>query len=204
MKPFLRYLALIALTVLISACASTVMPASQQANDQKMTWTQRENQTDQVRSWTISGALAMKAPQRGFTANLNWQQHRNIKNYKMSLYGPLGIGAVRITSSPSQVTLMRGNGETFKASSAQALMAKNLGWNIPVNNLYYWVRGLPAPGAASNKSFDKYHHLTRLQQSGWSIHFLRYTAVGKYDLPNKIIFRNRQLSGTLVISGWKI
>jgi|GEM_PF-167116 len=189
------------LASLLTACATT-QPASKPANNQTMTWQQRQHQLARVHTWRLSGALAMRLPHRAFSASLNWQQ-KSSRNYLINLFGPLGVGAVRITGTSRLVTLKESNGKTYQARSAQTLMQKNLGWAIPVNNLYFWVRGLPAPGASSHLTFDRYHHLTQLRQSGWRIRFSSYTAKGSYDLPNKIQFSSHNLSGTLIISRWQ-
>ena len=83
-------------------------------------------------------------------------------------------------------------------------MQQVLGWQLPVTNLYFWVRGLPAPNSSASTTFDPYHHLIELEQQGWQIQYERYTAIQGIDLPSKLRLKRGQLQVKIVISSWKL
>ncbi len=66
----------------------------------------------------------------------------------INLSGSLNIGSVVIIGQPNKVTLQRGNEAPISATTAEELMQRQLGWTLPIPSLWYWARGLPAPGPA--------------------------------------------------------
>ena len=155
-----------------------------------------------VSSWDISGAMAARSKAKSWSAALNWQQ-QGINNYRISLSGPLGGGTVLIERQGGMVTFRDGP-KSASSNSADDLLQKQTGIRLPVNNLYYWVRGLPAPGSAQGVERDNANHLIRLQQAGYSINYIGYTTVGNVALPSKIQLQGHGVAIKLVIKRWNI
>lgn len=198
MKPTAR-LALIP-AILLSACAPP-KPAMQEALNEVMPVQARKAQTAKVSTWELRGAMAANYQNKGFSASLNWLQ-KGPTNYQLRLLGPLGSGAVTISRQGSVVTYQDGPKKVTSTHAAK-LLQQQTGIRLPVNHLYYWVRGLAAPGAVQGKSFDAYNHLTQLQQAGYTINYTRYTAVNGVDLPSKIRLSGHGVSIKLVIKSWQ-
>ena len=104
---------------------------------------------------------------------------------------------------PGKVILTTDN-KSYQAARPEALLKHQTGWHIPVANLYYWIRGLPAPGSPFEKITDSENRLASLQQQGWEISFLRYTSIKALDLPTKIFMKRPDLELRLVISEWTV
>lgn len=200
MEKFKRIL-ILCISVNLAACAT--MPASQAPNNQQISRQQRETQLVNLSSWTVNGAIGIQQQNKANSASLYWQQ-TNQNNYVLNLQGPLGAGAMKITGTKQQVTMLTGNNKTYTATSAEALLKTQTGWYLPVSSLYYWAKGLPVPGVQATKKYDQYHHLAQLTQQGWQISYLRYTAVGTIDLPSKIILKKAPFTIKLIFSQWKI
>lgn len=188
------------LSCLLAACAT--LPAKQGALNHHIPWPERKKQLSAIQHWQIEGAVAIKTPQHGQTASLNWQQ-QNHTDYQMSLFGPLGVGRVSLTGNTDGVTLLANNHQ-YQAKTPEALMQKMLGWHLPVRNLYYWIRGLAAPGFKAQLTFDTYQHLAKLEQQGWWVTYQRYTGVGRYDLPSLLQLQHGNLTVKIVISQWQL
>jgi outer membrane lipoprotein LolB len=141
------------------------------------------------------------ANNEGGTANLKWQQHQ--QDYSLLLYGPLGADAVKVSGQPGHVTLETADGKKFNASTPELLLAQQTGWQLPVSNLHYWIRGLPASGPRSMQ-FDADHHLIHLNQSGWTIDYLRYSTVSQLDMPAKLTLENARIKVKIVINQWQL
>ena len=188
------------LSCLLASCAT--LPAKSNAFNQQLSWPQRQKQLAAIHQWQLNGAIAIKTPQQGQTASLSWQQ-QSLVNYHISLYGPLGAGRVTLAGTNQGVQL-QANDKLYHAKSPEALMQEMLGWQLPVGNLYYWVRGLPAPGLQARLHFDTFHHLSQLQQQGWTVHYLRYTGVGDDDLPSLLTLQRLDLTVKIVISQWVV
>ncbi|KTD07409.1 lipoprotein insertase outer membrane protein LolB [Legionella jamestowniensis] len=155
-----------------------------------------------ISSWEISGAMAARSKNKGWNASVNWLQ-RGIGHYQIRLFGPLGSGTVLINKKGGLVTLRDGP-KTASSSNAEELLKKQTGIRLPVNNLYYWVRGLPAPGHVQSAKRDSANHLLVLKQSGYVIDYGQYTSVGKTVLPSVIRLQGNGVFIKLVIKRWRI
>lgn len=153
-------------------------------------------------SWEISGAMAARSKGKGWSASLNWSQ-RGLSSYHIRLSGPLGSGTVLITRSGGAVTLRDGP-KTASSSNAESLLKQQTGLSLPVTNLYYWVRGIPAPGAVQGKKYDSSGHLLALRQGGYAIDYQRYTTVANAALPSSIRLQGNGLFIKLVIKKWRV
>ena len=96
-------------------------------------------------SFKISGAIAVNNKGKGWNANINWQQ-QDVNHYTIRLSGPLGSKTVIINKNGSSITYQEG-AKIIHAKSEQDLLKNQANINLPVHDLYYWVRGIQAPGA---------------------------------------------------------
>ena len=183
------------------ACAPP-MPASEAPENKVMSWEKREIDVNTITRWTISGAMAARTAQKGWSASVNWQQ-LGAGNYKIRLFGPLGSGNVIIKGRGGSVTYQDGN-KRETASNASSLLKKQTGVSVPVNSLYYWVRGIPAPGGASGKKYDKYNHLKSFNQNGYHVQYLRYTSFKGVDLPSSIKLIGGGIKIKFIIKSWSL
>jgi outer membrane lipoprotein LolB len=155
-----------------------------------------------VNSWQLSGAMAAKGNGKAWSASVNWQQY-GMGSYNIRLFGPLGSGTVIIEKQGGMVTYKDGP-KTATSKSADDLLQKQTGIRLPINNFYYWVRGLPAPGGVQAENRDAANHLISLRQSGYTINYGGYTTVGNVDLPNKINLQGNGVTIKLVIKHWNV
>ena len=192
--------------IIISVCILTACapprPASQAPINETMPVEKREKKTATVSSWVIKGALAAKNKKKSWTASLNWKQQGSSK-YQIRLFGPLGSGTVMIEKNGGVITYKDGDKRVTSGNPDQ-LLFEQTGIRLPVRNLYYWVRGLPAPGAVQSKSYDDYNHLKTLKQDGYTVNYLSYTSKGRVDLPSKIKLTGHGVFMKLIIKNWSV
>ncbi|SHF00848.1 outer membrane lipoprotein LolB [Microbulbifer donghaiensis] len=190
-----QFVSLALLAFLLAACAGQKPQPPSAAEQSAM----------QLQNWTIRGKLGVRSPTDNGSANLTWEQ-QSAPVYRIHLSGPLGAGATVISGSPGGVSLQRGNEPPLQASNPAQLTMDTLGWPLPVNEMFYWVRGLPAPGGASNQQRNAHGQLQSLRQSGWQLNFSEYLNRGPYVLPTRIKAETRGAAGpvkvTLVIKEW--
>jgi outer membrane lipoprotein LolB len=183
------------------ACAS-LYHQPQTAINQKLSWKTRKQQLQQIKNWQIQGAIAIRTKKQASSASVSWQQKG--KQYKINLFGPLGSGAVTISGQPGNSILQTANKQIFKAKTPEQLLKQELGWNVPVSNLYYWIRGLPNPHISAKLKFDKYHHIIEIKQQNWDVKYLSYSATNNLDLPHKTTITNKSLNLRIIINKWEI
>lgn len=170
-------------------------------NDQR-TPEQRANRLTSLDKWNLRGQIAVNNGKEAWSAQVVWQQRA--KNFTMQLYGPFAGGTMKIAGTPDAVTLTDASNQPIKAASADELFTQQTGWNLPISNMLYWVKATPVPGKPAIKIYDKYNHLTKLEQQGWQITYPRYTSDNGIDLPSRIQMLNRPLKIKIVISDWKL
>ncbi|HVV68093.1 MAG TPA: lipoprotein insertase outer membrane protein LolB [Gammaproteobacteria bacterium] len=209
-KQFIRPFLIGTVCVLLISCATTkppVTPSPAQTptvaapTPQVLSWPQRYSQLSDINHFSVLGSASITHQNKTDLASLSWTQHESA-NYVLALYGPLSLGHLSITGRPGLVTLQQSGKPTVSAKSAEALMQQQLGWQMPVTNLYYWVRGLAAPGATADFKFDKQNHIVAMTQNGWTINYLGFMQVNHVDLPQKITLSNPNLRATLAIRQW--
>ena len=154
-----------------------------------------------ISSWELSGAMAARNQKKGWSATLNWIQ-RGANQYQIRLFGPLGGGTVIIEKNDGVITYVDGP-KKITSSNADDLLQKQTGVRLPVHDLYYWVRGMPAPGAVQSSHYEG-THLASLTQDGYVIHYVNYMSVNQVDLPSKIELQGHGVKIKLVIKHWKI
>lgn len=155
-----------------------------------------------LQQWSIQGHLAVQTGGEGWSATLHWDQDN--QNYMLRFIAPLGQGTYQLSGDSGKVTLLTADNKVYQATDAESLLLDNLGWNVPLHGLKYWVRGVPEPGVATdNLLLDDKGRMTDLQQSGWHISISRYSEFGGKELPSKLFMQNDRFQLRLVVLDWK-
>ena len=192
---------LIGTLALLSGCTTLSLPSGPQTAFKKQSWQQRQQTLKKVQRWNIDGAFSIRQPGNSSIANYEWQQVG--KSYNIRIHSSLGIYSVAINGRPGRITLRRSNNQSFSARSPEQLMQQQLGWRLPLSDLFYWLRGLPAPGKYRPR-FDPYGHLVDLQQQGWHVQFSQYVTVNKVDMPRILQLQSGNLIVRIAIKHWKL
>lgn len=194
---------IVVLIFLLTACApprpTTVAEQTPQATP---TITQHKEKTKTVSSWEIRGALAAKNQSKGWSAAMHWVQ-QGANAYQIRLMGPLGAGTVLINKKGNVITFQDGP-KRITATNADELLLQQTGVRLPVSNLYYWVRGLAAPGKIGAEKYDQANHLILLKQSGYTINFGNYTSTQGAELPGLIRLTGNGVMIKVIIKKWSI
>jgi outer membrane lipoprotein LolB len=156
------------------------------------------NKIKMLQSWNAQGSLAVQTATKGASASFHWIQQRR-SNYRLAIFGPLGANSILLIGNHQYATL-EASGKTERASDAEVLLEHRLGWYIPVNNIYYWGRGLPAQGRPASKIFyNEEGQIVSMVQQGWKIEYKEYNNLG---LPILIDLRNPKLFIRIAIRQW--
>lgn len=186
---------------LLSSCASVNQAPTTAANE-KLTWQTRSAKLSTIEHYVLTGAIAIRKASDAWSANINLQQSSPY-HYQVTFIAPMGAGTTRLTGEPGKVTLQDNKGKEFTANTAEQLLRERMGWNLPVSNLYFWIKGLPSPSSSTQQKFDNAHHLLSFDQSGWHISYAAYTSAKGLDLPSKIILTRDSLKIKLIINQWQ-
>lgn len=189
---------IVSLTMLFIVGCATI-PSRPVAFNKNLTRSAREKQLSAIRHWNIRGAMSIKANNQAIMIYYHWQQIDST-HYIIQLFGPLGIGAITVTGSKHQVTLTNSKNQSFTAENPETLIENELGFQIPISNLYYWIRGLSVPNTTAEYQWDKFNHLTQIKRADWTIQFLQYTGINQIDLPCQIIITSKTLFAKIIVT----
>ncbi len=148
-------------------------------------------------SFSVTGAIAAKNQQQGWTATFYWKQN-NPQDYQILISGPLAAQSMEITQHPDGVTFREGH-KVLHAKQAEELLAKETGIRLPMHHLYYWIKGKPAPGPTSAITRSENGDILRLQQSEYTLEYSDY----RDHYPYKIRLTGHQLVVKIIIKHWE-
>jgi outer membrane lipoprotein LolB len=165
-------------------------------------WGQRLARIEPMDQWAFRGRASISHEEEGWQIDIDWRQQHD--RFELHMVGPLGQGAAELTGAGDRVLLNTSDGRHFEAATARELIRQKLGWDIPVADLGYWVRGVPAPGTHVVNQLDALGRVVKMEQEGWTIEFQRYDRVGDVELPAKFIAYNDSWRFKLVIDSWTL
>lgn len=198
---FARHLMLFSLITLLAGCAGLTSREALEGQGDAQSWKAHKQRISLVDAWQINGKVGIRAPQDSGSGTLFWLQRQDYFDIRLS--GPLGRGAARLTGRPGDIQLEVANQGRYQAESAEQLLREQLGLNLPVSHLFWWIRGLPSPDSKSRLNLDSQSHLAQLQQDGWHVEFLSYAEQNGFWLPERIKLSGYDLQVTLVIKDWQ-
>ncbi len=198
---FLRHFIVFSFIALLAGCAGFGARESVQGQGNQAQWREHKAQMTGIDGWQINGKIGIRAPKDSGSGTLFWLQRQDY--YDIRLSGPLGRGAARLTGSPGKVSLEVANQGRYEAPTPEVLLEEQLGWNLPVSHLNWWVRGLPAPDSKSRLTLDAASRLANLDQDGWQVEYLSYAEQNGFWLPERIKLHGADLDVTLVIKEWQ-
>jgi len=191
---------LLCLTTLFSGC-SLLTPQPEQPVPSADSWPTHQQRQLAMNNWQMSGKIGIRLPSENHSANIHWQQLS--EHYEIELTGPLGQGGAKIEGNGNGVIINVAGEEPVWAASPELLMDQALGWQFPVRELLYWVRGIPAPDSPFNQTLID-NRLDSLRQNDWKIKYLRYNQQDNYTLPGKLVISRNDLHITIIAKQWKI
>ncbi len=196
-----RYLITLGLITLLAGCAGLTSKEALEGKGDAQRWQAHKEQISRLDAWQINGKVGIRAPKDSGSGTLFWLQRQDY--YDIRLSGPLGRGAARLTGRPGAILLEVANQGRYQAASPEELLQDQLGLNLPVSHLLWWIRGLPSPNSKSRLNLDSQSHLAQLSQDGWFVEYLSYAEQNGFWLPERIKVSGYDLQVTLVIKDWQ-
>jgi outer membrane lipoprotein LolB len=199
----LSLLHVLLISLVLSGCAHKLPKAPLISED----WPKHQAQVEALRTWQATGKLGVKVPNDGGSMSLRWQQRP--QQFTIDFTGPFGQNILNIAGQTNQVTLSEPGKAPITAKTAEELIRKNTGWTIPVTQLAFWVRGLPAPTAkVTHFTSNAQGLIGELEQLGWKVTYGDYlrvtTGADTLAMPGRITAEFKDMRLTLVIREWQM
>lgn len=167
-------------------------------------WSTTSAQRDQFRHWELTGKLAVRQPSDSGTAVINyWKQDQEA--YELALSSSfLGMGRTTLEGVPGFIELTLPDGERYQSGDPEALVNAATGWQLPIDSLAWWIRGLPGPEGDFRLFFDDQDRLAVIRQLGWEIRYDRWEAfIDDYpSLPARITAVKGEKRVRVVVTSW--
>ncbi|MCZ2720606.1 lipoprotein insertase outer membrane protein LolB [Marinomonas sp. 15G1-11] len=158
---------------------------------------------DQITQWETVGRVGIRTEEDALSGNFNWF-HNNSK-FDLSIIGPFGQGSTHLAQiSPGNVEL-KYNDVEVNGTSARTLLSEQFGWQFPVEQVSYWIKGLPSPNSPYEiqNGFNS-DRAEEIIQDGWTVTYKEYTEVDGLELPSKLQASNPPYRVNLIITQWTI
>jgi outer membrane lipoprotein LolB len=161
-------------------------------------WDQRVATLQNTDSWQLNGRAAVAIGTQGWQASLDWREKGG--SAELHLAGPLGIGAQAITQTGQGLSI---NGVPASEAMLQQLRDK-LGFDLPIENLRYWLLGVPDPHQPFDLSKNPNDRAQHLEQGGWSIDYDRYLPAAGDVLPAHLTMTRDSVRVRIVADRWDL
>jgi outer membrane lipoprotein LolB len=153
---------------------------------------------DTAKSWTFRGKMALRGDQGKANLQIHWQQRSD--EFDIHLMGPLGQAAAHLYGSGDALQIDIADQSRAAGTDELALVEESLGWEIPVKEMSFWVRGIAVPGLVHEIAYDDQGLPDWLEQSGWRVEYKKH----KQQRPFRTIFSRESVQILLVVKEWQV
>jgi outer membrane lipoprotein LolB len=191
-----RLILLVACAAVLAGCAAP-RPKGASLPAAAASWDERRKDLEQATRWDLDGRAAAALGQQGWQASLNWRQTG--ADSELHLAGPLGIGALMIKVTPAGLSL---NGAP-PSDAVVAQLQDRLGFELPLDNLRYWLLGIPDPNTAFELTRNAQDRAARLSQAGWDIEYDDYMPGDGDLLPKRLVLTRAEARVRIAVDRWE-
>lgn len=187
------------LTVTIGASVLVGCASLPETETQIDNWQAHQAAIMAIDNWALEAKAGVRDDSSSTTLSIDWQ--RSGINDTVKLTGPLGQGRAELTGRRGRYQLSLNN-ETYQAASLSELGAMLFEPALPLDEIGYWVRGVPAPGAGFVADYNELGLLGQLDQAGWTVLYQRYQGE-TLPLPSKLTIRQGEVTAKIVVRSWQ-
>lgn len=147
--------------------------------------------------------MAFKSPEEKFSATLNWQQAPDQSEFRLSKL--IGGTLMLLKEQPGGANLEIDD-EIYWDTDASALLNRITGWEIPVNDIRFWITGRlnPNNNGKSNVKKDDTGRIWHIDSpDGWQIHYKNYKIFNGRSLPYNVVIKKQEIELKLRVNDWE-
>lgn len=208
----IRPLLLAAVTLAMAACTSvgiqktpppevvyTVSPAAERAEEARVQALRAQP------GFAFQGRVAVSKGRNGGSGRIDWSQQGS--DYRIQLSAPVTRQSWTLEGDTARGGgRLDGLGDGPRAGDdARQLLLDATGWDIPVNELPDWTRGLVLRGSGESAvERDAEGRPRRMQQAGWVVQYLDWYPAqdGSPALPRRIEASRGDAKVRLLVDQW--
>jgi outer membrane lipoprotein LolB len=195
-----RFAALASAATLILAACAPVPVRKPGTAAQLAAQAAREQMLGAQRDWSLDGRFAASDGQHGGSGGIAWQQ--NGQQYEFTLRAPVTGKTVQLSGGPNGAVLTGAGRQPLTGRDAGEVLNAEFGWDVPVADLAWWVRGLRAPGRPAILTFGANGLPATLDQDGWHVDYRDWYAERSPPLPRKVYASRDPYTVRVMIEQW--
>jgi len=157
---------------------------------------QRSAELQHADAWQLAGRAAVAVGSQGWQASLDWHQRGDAA--ELHLAGPLGVGAMVLTETPAGLSL---NGAP-PSDAVLAQLQERLGFELPLNNLRYWLFGVPDPGSIFDLTRNDQRSRGTVDPGGVDRELRQYMMVSGDWLPARMVLVRDTVRVRIAVDHW--
>lgn len=150
--------------------------------------------------WSLDGRFAASDGTHGGSGSLGWRQHG--QRFEFTLRAPITGKTVQLDGGPDGAVLTGVGKQPLAGRDAADVLNAEFGWEVPVADLAWWVRGLRAPGRPAVLTFGANGLPATLDQDGWHVDYREWYAERTPPLPRKVYASRAPYSVRVFIEQW--
>lgn len=167
----------LAISLLTSACSLSPIENSEQAT----------LGSEKPVNWHASGRFIYEADDQRQSGQFDWRQEDT--SYQVRLFGPFGLGSVRIVGDENLVTIETSD-QSYSSNYPDQLFYQLTDMQIPIQSIGDWLTG-------QSDSFEA-------QRTNWEILYDDFQPQDKYLLPNRVDLKNPEVFIRIAVSEWSL
>lgn len=188
----LRAAALVAATLVLGACAGIAPRAPGPGIS-----------AEQADRFELGGRINLRYQKESFPGRVRWQHEPPLD--ELWFYSPIGTAVAHLRQDRDGAVLVTSDGREYRAKELRQLALDVLGWDLPIEAMPFWVRGLAWPQASdADVQRDGQGRPGTLSQAGWQVSYLAWDGAGVQGLPSKLDLTGERLRMRLVIDRWQL
>lgn len=205
-----RVLPALALLGLLAGCASRGPSVAEQpslSDPQALSAAQARQATRSAwlrahPQWSFQGRVAISQNSKGGNGRMDWQQ--NGESYQVALSAPITRQSWQLHATPQGARLLGLEGGERSGPDAGALLQAATGWQVPVQALSDWARGMAAAGTTGESGYNLQGQLQHLQQQGWRVEYAEWLAPQgeRPAMPRRIEAAKGDAKVRLIVDQW--
>nr|WP_305888743.1 lipoprotein insertase outer membrane protein LolB [Methylomonas sp. SURF-2] len=183
-----RFIAYVALGIWLAGCSVSPQKPLEVYQLKAMRHLQQQ------KNWEFEGRLALANDKDSVSVSINWR-HSEFQD-QIELVGPLAQGRLRIAVTPERVELDDGENRRVFNGSADVVLSEQLGVDLPVSSLKFWVLGVNDPGQ------DYIEQPEGFYQGKWLVRYREMQTVNADTLPKKMTAEKDKARIKLIVDQW--
>ena len=189
---------LLGLSGILLSCAGAVRMDAPVISE----WDARKAVLESLSEWEFTGSINVRDAEEAHSSRIRWRQNNEL--YRINLWGTFNIGATEVNGKPGEVRIEQEGEEPIITDTPEQLLYDRIGYELPVTELNFWIKGIPAPGPSQELSFADNQQLLSFVQAGWRVDYLGYTNFGQQTLPTRIRVQKPPLRLDLIRLNWTL